>query len=333
MANYTTTATATNNGYGGTGVPLSAAIMTVYSQEIFRTAMPVLMFTQVATMKEDLSVSPGRTIQFTRFSDLSNKKDSLAENVAMEREAITASSFTLSVAERGKAIAVTEMNLRTTFTNTMEEASRQLGRRYAINTDSLARDTLMTSPNVIRANDRASRSAIVSGDLMTTELIDEAVTRLAENKVPKFNGDAYVCFITPRQAKALKQDSTWENVVAYTNPENRLNGEIGRYNDVRFIVTSQVRIINTSGVVTADSTSVLDADGNAVTVADYSATVGVHQAVIVGEHALGHAVALPVEMRDDGVHDFGRERRLAYYVIDGFGLIETGHVYILETTA
>ena len=54
-------------------------------------------------------------------------------------------------------------------------------------------------------------------------------------------------------------------------------------------------------------------------------------AIIVGDYAVGIADALPVEMRDNGVEDFGRAHSLAYYGIWGAGIIESGHSYILET--
>lgn len=37
----------------------------------------------------------------------------------------------------------------------------------------------------------------------------------------------------------------------------------------------------------------------------------VHQAITIGDNAFGHAISLPVELRDGGVLDFGREHALA----------------------
>jgi hypothetical protein len=50
-----------------------------------------------------------------------------------------------------------------------------------------------------------------------------------------------------------------------------------------------------------------------------------------GEFAFGHAIALPVELRDNGVRDFGREHGLAWYAIWGTGLLETNHSLRIET--
>jgi hypothetical protein len=42
---------------------------------------------------------------------------------------------------------------------------------------------------------------------------------------------------------------------------------------------------------------------------------------MVGDNAFGHAISLPVELRDGGVLDFGREHALAWYAIWGLGII------------
>ena len=46
-----------------------------------------------------------------------------------------------------------------------------------------------------------------------------------------------------------------------------------------------------------------------------------YRALVIGDNAAGHAISLPVELRDGGVLDFGREHALAWYSIFGLGLI------------
>lgn len=57
----------------------------------------------------------------------------------------------------------------------------------------------------------------------------------------------------------------------------------------------------------------------------------VYQSISVGDNAFGHAISLPVELRDGGVLDFGREHALAWYSIWGLGLITDQAVVISET--
>ena len=243
----------------------------------------------------------------------------------METGNLASSQIQITVSEHGKAVAMTELLLRTAFTNTMRDAAVLLGRHYARDLNERIRDELMTTANSLYAGSKASRDLLGTADTFSVDFIREATTNLAENKVPKFGGDSYICFIHPRQAKDLRTDAAWVNAQNYATPGNILTGEIGRIEDVRFVETTLIKKIDTSGNIFVDGT---DSGTDAGT---FSTATDVFQAIICGEHCCGHAVSLDVEMRDNGVEDFQRLRKLAWYNVDGLGLIEGGHVFLLET--
>jgi N4-gp56 family major capsid protein len=58
---------------------------------------------------------------------------------------------------------------------------------------------------------------------------------------------------------------------------------------------------------------------------------GVFEAIMLGDNAFGHAISLPVELRDGGVLDFGREHALAWYSIWGWGVITDSSVVKIIT--
>ena len=66
---------------------------------------------------------------------------------------------------------------------------------------------------------------------------------------------------------------------------------------------------------------------------DYTVAPSTEQfeAIMLGDNAFGHAISLPVELRDGGVLDFGREHALAWYSIWGFGLITDSAVVKIRT--
>ena len=57
----------------------------------------------------------------------------------------------------------------------------------------------------------------------------------------------------------------------------------------------------------------------------------IYDGLMIGDNAFGHAISLPVELRDGGVLDFGREHALAWYGIWGFGVITDSAVVRLVT--
>lgn len=57
----------------------------------------------------------------------------------------------------------------------------------------------------------------------------------------------------------------------------------------------------------------------------------IYKAVIFGQSYYGLATALPVEIRDNGVEDFGRRRSLAWYSLFGVAKLNDEYGVVIET--
>lgn len=309
----------------GNFIKLDNQILAVYSREILFQAQPNLRFASVFQRKEDLMATPGNQITFLRYNPLTGKSE-LAETTPISTQAMSTGTTSIGVTEHGIAIQVSELLLRQSCDDVMTRASQLLGMHYAKDMDRLCRDTLLTSANVLWAKNRANRAALTATDYFDVSLIRDSVEQLAIRKAPKF-GDAYICFVHPHQSRRLKDDPAWVNITDYAQPGNFLTGEIGRIDDVRFVESTMVtKIPAGTQNIWGDNEDTGDD-----TVIAANANTDVYQSVIVGDYCAGLAVGLDVEMRDNGVQDFGRQHALAYYGIWGTGLIESGHVAVLET--
>lgn len=341
MANKVTAVANGSNDANFVGLPNN--ILDVYSQEIRFAAQPRLMFESVCVKKEDLMVNPGGTIRFLRYNALTGGSV-IAEDQVIETEALTNSTFAITVDEHARAIGVSQKQLMQSITDTLADASTVLGANYAKNRDVVCRDAALTVSTTMYGNSVANRQAIVGGSTLNVALIQDAVEQLATNKAPKIGGDAYVCFVHPRQSKFLRRDSAWINVVQYGDPSRIFNGEIGRIEDVRFIETTQIQVIkmnasqaSTVSNVWSDNAQETLRNGagafvnRTVAIGAGNVNTDVYRAVLLGENAVGLADALNVEMRDNGVQDYGRKHALAYYAVFGAGTIEPGHGIVLET--
>lgn len=323
---------------------LSPAIQQIWSKEILFQAMPVLRFEQFAVKKTELGVMPGLTINFMRYSNLSVNEStgaSLTEGVRMEPVALSASQIQITVSEHGQALAVTELLLNASFDDVMASSSRLLGRHMAQSMDIQARNTLYQNAvpfgggaavpaNVVFGRNPASTRDALSpynqGTLgnasspgyLSPATVKDAVEVLAGQNIPRL-GDTYVCFVHPSQSRALRDWPEFIEVTKYAAPGNFMLGEIGRIYDVVFIETTQVK----QGVGPAD-VDTASAGTQAPSASSYSA-------IMIGDNAFGHAIALPVELRDGGVIDFGREHGLAWYAIWGFGMITHESRVVLNT--
>lgn len=324
-------------GYAGTNVQLTQAIQTIWSKEILFQAMPILRFEQFAVKKTELGVMPGLTVNFMRYNNLGSASQ-LVEGVRMETRALSASQFSITVAEQGYAVAVTELLLNASFDDVMASASRLLGRNMALYLDGSARDTIMTATSVLygyfidpagaitqispynQGTVATSRAGMTGAYYLSIGAIKDAVETLATKNVPRL-GETYVAFIHPHQSRRLRDNPEFIEVSKYAAPGNFMLGEIGRLFDVVFIETTQVSKVPTGAGTgyTADTAGV--GNGNADR----------YTAIVLGDNAFGHAISLPVELRDGGILDFGREHALAWYAIWGFGLVTDNAVVKIET--
>jgi N4-gp56 family major capsid protein len=318
---------------GGDSVQLTNHVRTVYSKEIEFKAMPIMRFLQFAKQKTELGTQPGLTIQMMTYDNLA-RGGALTEGVRMQTDALSSTIKTISVSERGKAIAVSELALHASFTDIMADATTLLGRNMAITLDCELRDTVLAgglnTPVIYGRKDSSavkisSRANITADNPLSVATIKDGVELLATANAPKFEGNYYICFVHPHQSRTLRDDPAWIEASKYGNPDQLFTGEIGRIDDVRFIETT---LMCNGAVASTDDAY----KANLVHGADGApATTDVYQAVVLAEDYFGYAVGLPVELRDDGVTDFGREHRLAWYAIWGAGILYADRAVIIET--
>jgi N4-gp56 family major capsid protein len=320
---------ASPTAYSGANSQLTQAIQTIWSKEILFQAMPILRFEQFAVKKTELGVAPGLQINFMRYINMTPPSGPLTEGVRMTTKSLTAEQIQITVAEHGDAIAVSELLLNASFDDVMASASRLLGRNMAQYLDNLSRNTLGGATSQVYGYDRTSLSGVNDwyaygnvGDkpsvtaadakyFLTTAAVKDAVETLASRNVPRL-GETYVCFVHPHQSRRLRDVPEFIEVTKYAAPGNFMLGEIGRLYDVVFIETTQVR----NGVAKG---------GRAPWDIGFDSgdTTGSHvyESIMIGDNAFGHAISLPVELRDGGVLDFGREHAIAWYSIFGQGII------------
>lgn len=318
---------------GGEALKLDNHVRAVYSREIEFKALPIMRFMQFARVKTELGVQPGLQINIMTYNNL-KRGGALAEGKRMKTQGLSSSMKSITVQEYGNAIAVSELALKASFTDVMQDASALLGRDVAVTLDTLFRDTLLAGlTNTIygRANSTTpkltARTEITAAHLLSVATIKDGVEILATANAPKFEGNYYVCFVHPHQSRTLRDDSAWIEASKYGAPDQLFTGEIGRIDDVRFIETT----IMTNGAAAPDDEYGAYKNDLKAGQSGAPTDVNVYQAVLFGEDTYGYAVALPVELRDNGVTDFGREHALAWYAILGVGILHPERGVIIET--
>lgn len=320
-AGKTTTAVVT----GGDNVKFTDAVRMVYSKEIEFKALPVMRFFQFATVKTELGTEPGLTISMLTYDNLA-LGGALTEMTNMTTQALSGSTKQITVQEYGNAVSVSELLIQSSFDDIMASATTLLGRDYAMVVDCELRDAALGNESyIVYSGKKASRSALTAEDTLKVSTIKDAIEILATNNAPKYNNTNWICFVHPHQSRGLRDDNAWINASNYGAPDQLFTGEIGRIDDTRFIETT----LMCNGACAASDPAF---DANLKKGADGApADVDVYQAVIFGDAYFGIAFSLPVELRDNGVEDFGRKRSLAWYSIFGVGILHKDYGVVIET--
>jgi N4-gp56 family major capsid protein len=320
---------------GGEAVKLDNHVRVVYSKEIEFKAMPIMRFLQFAKQKTELGTEPGLTIAMMTYNNL-KRGGALSEGTRMTSQALSSTMKQIKVGERGNAVSVSELALKSSFTDIMADATTLLGRDVALTLDLELRDTVLggvTNTIYGRAGKTApkvtARNEIEASNVLSVATIKDGVEILATANAPKFDGNYYIQFVHPHQSRELRDDSAWIEASKYGAPEQLFTGEIGRIDDVRFIETTLMPNGNVSEEDPAYKAELVNA-GKEVTVGEGDG-VHVYQSVLFGEDTYGYAVGLPVELRDNGVTDYGREHGLAWYAIWGCGVLHEERGVVIET--
>jgi len=136
------------------------------------------------------------------------------------------------------------------------------------------------------------------------------VDLMKERNIPPYVGDDYMSIAWPSTLRTFK--NALETLHQYTAAGIQLifNAEIGRYENVRF--TEQTNVVkgrSTDGITgTAWSTGLSD------------------WIFFFGEDTVVEGVAIPEEVRAKIPTDYGRSKGVAYYSLNGFGIVHTNAV-------
>lgn len=296
---------------------LSEALREIFSAEILHEALGVMRYDEFAVHKTELLAVAGQTVNITKYLNRTRGGE-LTESVDMVTDTMAASQISVTVKEYGKAFALTERLLRLSWDELMEEMAFQLGRDFARVRDLALRDVLVAGGNVLFTNPTASGVGdVTASDLFDVETIRIAVEELQTKNAPKFLNDFYVCFAHPHQISYLKRDPDWINAHNYHRTRAPFVGEAGRWEDVVFIQTTNQgngAVVNTEDGYEAS----LDGTG--------SGGINLYRATMLADQSYAVVDALTVELRDDGVNDFGRTHKLAWYAIWGQAILEDDFV-------
>lgn len=313
----------------GTAVQLVNSLIPVLSKEILFMAEPVYTFYEFAARKTELTTNPGNEIKMLTYNNL-KLSEPLEEGKHIKTQTLSSSTKSIKVVEHGTAVMITEAAIRFSFVDELEVAMRQLSRNYVQTIEKELCSVAVkggTGTSKLFGREKGAAKIGAIGEIeagkndFSVTTVKDAVEVLTTNNVPKING-YYVCILHPHQARTLRDDPAWINASNYGAPEQLFNGEIGRIDDVRFVVTTMM-----PNGAAAESELGYDAELKA----KGKNQEDVYAAIIFGEDYYCIAENLAPEIRTDATEDFGREMKIAWYGIWGTDVLNPTHGVVIQT--
>lgn len=249
-ASTPSSSTPTRAQMNGTFTPdLADSLKTYYEKELLKNAYPDLVHDQFGE-KKIIPAGFNGTIEFRKFDKFGKITTALLEGVTPAPQTMKMGKITTSVHQYGGYVIVTDWMDLNAFDDQILGATDLLGHQGGLSMDTVVRDVLQSGNNVMYADKItngveskvSSRAALTKDCKLTPKVILKAATRLRANNIKPLADGCYVMIIHPYVRLDIMLDPKFEEWNKYTTPDKMFRGELGRIDNVRFVVSTEAKI-------------------------------------------------------------------------------------------
>jgi N4-gp56 family major capsid protein len=287
------------------------------SRELRITVRPTVKFRQFCDVKDGThqGLHKGDTFNWNKYSKVATSGAKLVEGTAIAETKFTITQATMTIDEYGNSVPFTQKLdnlalhpvkevihkvLKIDTQETLDNAAADEFNKTAGRAIGTAADTT--------AFEYDGTTTQVNNDVMDASQVKNIVDEMKERNIPAYEGDDYFCLSHPSSFRALKNDL--ESIHQYVESGFTMirNGEIGRFEGVRFIEQTQ-RAKGGGAAGMGDGGTGAWSNGLS------------SWALFFGSDTVAEAVAVPEEIRGKIPTDYGRSRGIAWYYLGGFGIV------------
>lgn len=287
---------------------------------------PAVKFRQFADIKDAAVQGKGKgdTFHWNVYSDVTTRGTKLTETNTIPKTNYTITQGTMTITEYGNSVPYTgklddlsEQPVREIVQKVLKNDAKKafdIGAWEQFNATPLRVTPLAgTSTNSVELTTNGTATT-VNNVALTAEHVKAIVDLMKERNIPPRIGDDYVSMGHPTTFRTFKNDL--EAVHKYTDRgfQMILNGEMGRYENCRFVEQTNIPKGGAADSSTFDpNTDTSDPWNNAKS----------SWAFFMGDDTVAEGIAVPEEMRGKIPSDYGRDKGIAWYYVGGFGLVHT----------
>jgi N4-gp56 family major capsid protein len=278
------------------------------SSKIRSASVARAVFMDHVNLEPGYGKKAGESITISRISNVTVPTSSvLVENVRIPEDSVSLSTQAITVAENGRAIPFTSFSQDLSHFDLRGSAVQKKLRQQMTLSMDIAAATQFKNGQVKMIPDGISSATYdTDGTASTTATVNLGFFHVESIRdylfttlnVEPVGGEDYLCFISTKGRRGLSNDPNWQEWKKYTQPEAKFNGEIGKWENIRFMEVNHSAALGPA-----------------------SGFSGLGEAVFFGEDAVSMAVAEDPELRAESKGDFGRAMAVAWYGIYAFGQI------------
>lgn len=269
---------------------------------------PLVKFRQFADIKDAAMQGKGKgdVFHWNVYSDVATAGTVLTETTAMPETNFTITQGTMTITEYGNSVPYSGK-----LDDLSEQPVKEIINKVLKNDAKKAFDSAaaaqfnLTPLRVVPTAGTATDSVVLTTNGTATltnnvalgkNHVKAIVDLMKERNITPYQADDYFSIAHPSTFRTLKNELESVHQYVDTGFQMIMNGEIGRYEGVRFIEQTNIA---KAGFTNAKS----------------------NWAYFFGDDTVAEAIAVPEEMRGKIPSDYGRSKGIAWYYLGGFGLV------------
>jgi len=279
--------------------------------KVLRNAVqPMVKFRQFCDAKDATQQGKGKGDKFhwNVYSDVATQGGALTETETMPETNFTITQGTLTITEYGNSVPYSG-KLDDLSEHPVKEVINKVLKNDAKKAfDTAAHAQFDLTPLVVTPTSGNSTTAVtlatngtapgVNNVAMGKNHIKAIVDVMKERNIPPYQNDDYFALGHPSTFRTVKNDLEAVHQYVETGFTMIMNGEIGRYEGVRFVEQTNIAKETWSNGLS-------------------------NWAYFFGEDTVAEGIAVPEEIRGKIPSDYGRSKGVAWYYLGGFGLVHT----------
>lgn len=285
---------------------------------------PAQKFRQFCDIKDAIGKHEGENFHWNVYSDVSTQGGTLVETNTMPETGYTITQGTLTINEYGNSVPYTckledlaahdvQLPVRKALKNDAKKAF-DIGAHAQFNATNLrVAPTGGTATDAVTLTTDGTATA-TNNVALGKDHVKAIVDVMKERDIPPYVNDDYYALAWTTTYRTFKNDLETINQYSDLGFQMIRNGEIGRYENVRYCEQTHIPKGGAGDATTWNAeTGTAEAWDNAAS--DW--------VFFFGEDTVAEGISIPEEVRAKIPTDYGRSKGIAWYYLGGFGRIHT----------